>query len=235
MPTEHDAILQTLDREVGGVYLPSAAFSRSVSAWDGIPLVYARDHPDMKLFDENPEAALAAVDGRIVGTLKDPRVETAGHPRLMGKLVFTDPSMHTCVNMGKLSLSTSFWARKNSDGIFESIRPQNVLVFRETEYDKPRDPGTWILNKQDTYRAGAGIITPDEIDAMLSEDVGDYAPVISKSEDTSRDWITPDEIDTMISGGHEQDTPITSKQTDRWHITIYDDGTVDITDIEIEE
>lgn len=142
----HDAIVQTLDRNVGGVPLSTSMFESSLKDWDGIPLVFAQDHPDMELYERDPEAALEAVKGRHVGTFSDPAIKKEGHPRLWGKINFTDPEMKQLSDEGKLSLSTAFWALKQN-GEYVGTRPQNILVFRETERDLPRDLGTGILNK----------------------------------------------------------------------------------------
>jgi hypothetical protein len=142
----HDAIVQTLDRNVGGVPLSTSMFESSLKDWDGIPLVFAQDHPDMELYERDPEAALEAVKGRHVGTFSDPAIKKEGHPRLWGKFNFTDPEMKELSDEGKLSLSTAFWALKQN-GEYVGTRPQNILVFQETERDLPRDLGTGILNK----------------------------------------------------------------------------------------
>lgn len=145
--SSHDVIVQTLNRNVGGVPLTKEMFEASLPEWDGIPLVFAQKHPDMELYDRDPEAALNAVAGRHVGTFTTPYIKDAGHPRMWGKFNFTDPQMKQLSDEGKLSLSTAFWAMKNQSGEYVSTRPQNILVFEETATDLPRDLGTGILNK----------------------------------------------------------------------------------------
>jgi hypothetical protein len=144
-----DAILQTLDREVGGYYLTSAPYGEAISKWKGIPIVYAKEHPDPKLFSTNPEKALKKVNGKVVGEVVNAWMEKTGHPRAMAQFGFTDEGMVKLKDEGKLSHSTSFFARIDKKHLVGDVTPNHVLVFEETETDLPKDSGAFILNKQE--------------------------------------------------------------------------------------
>lgn len=153
----HDAILQTLNREIGGYCFPVEPFTQSVSAWEGIPVVYANDHPDMKLFTENPTKALEAIKGEIVGQVSKPYIATEGHPRLMGGVTNTNPDVAQLIKEGKASLSTGFIGSVAS-GIMGTadktpeiarVVPNHVLLFKEDSENMPKDHGAFILNKED--------------------------------------------------------------------------------------
>ncbi len=145
---DREAILQTLDRKVKGIYLNQTAFKDS--KWGGIPLVFAQDHPNDIMLMTDPEKALADVKGRLVGTVKSTRIETVGHPRLMGMLDVADDEVNKLIDEGKISLSTSLFA--NNTANLTKILPTHVLLFVETDKRKPGDEGSWILNlEQEPY------------------------------------------------------------------------------------
>lgn len=146
--TSHEAILQTLNRDIGGYYFPSEAFTNNVNAWSGIPIVYAIDHPDLKLFAENPKLALDKIKGRIVGQVTMPRVETVGHPRLMANMEIDDSEVNALITAGKISHSTGFIGMVNGKNV-TSVTPNHVLVFMEDANNLPKDRGAFILNKED--------------------------------------------------------------------------------------
>jgi hypothetical protein len=145
----HLAILQLLDREIGGVEFPAEQFEPTVSDWDGIPIIFADEHPDLDAYDEDPEAELERIGGRRLGPVRDPALEIAGHPRLMGHLDFGGDAEveHLCED-GTLSLSTAFRARVQAGAVTSPPAPHHVLVFEEKAgVSMPRDPGAVILNK----------------------------------------------------------------------------------------
>ncbi len=144
----HEAILQTLNRDIGGYYFPSEAFANNVTAWSSIPIIYASDHPDMKLFLENPKLALDKIKGRIVGEVTMPRIETVGHPRLMANMDINDPEVNKLIELGKISHSTGFIGKVDGKNI-TSVNPNHVLVFMEDANNLPKDRGAFILNKED--------------------------------------------------------------------------------------
>lgn len=145
----HDAILQTLNREIGGYCFPVDAFTNSVDAWGGIPLIYAEDHPDMELFDTDQDAALKKINGEIVGSIKKPHIATDGHPRLMGQLKNTNMDVSALISDGKASISTGFRGAANEDKEITEVVPNHVLIFKEDLNNMPKDHGAFILNKTD--------------------------------------------------------------------------------------
>lgn len=148
--TVHDAILQTLNREIDGYCFPADAFEKNVKAWDGIPVVYADDHPNMSLFVENQQKALDEIKGQIVGRISNPYIATDGHPRLMAGLTNTNKDVARLIRDGKLSLSTGFKGISDDNYRIKEVVPNHVLVFREDLNNMPKDHGAFILNK-DTY------------------------------------------------------------------------------------
>ncbi len=145
----HEAILQTLNREIGGYCFPVDAFTNSVDAWSGIPVIYADDHPDMALFDEDQAAALEQISGEIVGSINKPHIATDGHPRLMGQLKNKNQSVAELITAGKASISTGFRGTANEKKQIVDVVPNHVLIFKEDSENMPKDHGAFILNKTD--------------------------------------------------------------------------------------
>lgn len=159
----HDAILQTLNREIGGYCFPVEPFTQSVSAWEGIPVVYANDHPDMKLFAENPTKALEDIKGEIVGQVSKPYIATEGHPRLMGGITNTNTEVAQLIKEGKASLSTGFVGAADKASRILNVNPNHVLLFKEDTENMPKDHGAFILNKEDYIEfTNRGEIMADE-------------------------------------------------------------------------
>lgn len=147
-PGSHSAILQLLNREVGGVRFPVDKFESTAETWDGIPIIYALDHPKFDAYDADSAAELARLNGRVVGQVTNARVERTGHPRLMGDLDFGgDPEVEQLCKQGVLSLSTAFYGRVDSGDLVTPPRPHHVLIFKEDARNRPVDPGAMILNK----------------------------------------------------------------------------------------
>jgi len=144
-----DAILQTLDREVGGYYLSALPYEEAISQWEGIPIVFATEHPDPKTFAKNPEKALEKVKGKIVGKVVSAWMEKTGHPRAMAQFGFNTqyPEILKLKEEGRLSHSTSFFALMKGKNLAGEVTPNHVLVFEETNKDLPKDAGAFILNK----------------------------------------------------------------------------------------
>jgi hypothetical protein len=142
------SIIQMLDRwvpdEQTGMYFKAEAFPDSVKAWDGIPLVFANEHPDLDLFQKDPQAALEKVQGRIVGQCSDTRFIQEGHPHIRSALEVTDKECVDLWTQGLLSLSTAFYATVSGTDVEGDIQPNHVLLFKETDVDVPKDKGTLI-------------------------------------------------------------------------------------------
>jgi cation transport regulator len=167
----HDAILQLLDRKVGALTFPKEPFIPTVDKWNGIPLVFGKEHPNLYDLLEDPEHELARVNAVIVGELSDARIDVLGHPKLMAKENFSDStairlfeqgkiSKDTLeksriavgeairlLNAGKLSHSTAFLCPDDGVKLYGEVFPNHHLVFEETATDMPVDLGAVILNK----------------------------------------------------------------------------------------
>jgi len=126
------------------MYFKAEAFTDSVSTWDGIPLVFANEHPDLDLFEKDPQAALDKVDGRIVGQCSDTRFIQEGHPHIRSALAVTDKECVDLWDQGSLSLSTAFWATVSGTDVQGDIKPNHVLLFKEDAVNQPKDKGTLI-------------------------------------------------------------------------------------------
>lgn len=155
---DHNVVLQTLDRENNGLFQPLDAFAGTVNDWEGIPVIFAKDHPDMALFEENPDLALGQVGGRVVGKVRNPHIDMTGHPTLDAVLELEDdPSIERLITNGQLSPSTGYWheGHREVDNlpvpvVQGPVRPQHVLIFVEdpTTNDVPGDKGAFIINKK---------------------------------------------------------------------------------------
>jgi flagellar biosynthesis chaperone FliJ len=144
----------------------------------------AKDHPDLKAFDEQREKELARIGGIIVGDVQHANIVTVGHPRLMGQLRFTDTGeMSQHILNGKLSLSTGFWChtdrRSSTRTLVGDVKPNHVLVFVEDLKNQPKDQGSVILNKEERKFCHA-----NEEAASLIKEAGEIV------EETEQDAIT---------------------------------------------
>lgn len=162
MADSHDAILQFLNRVIGDLYFPLESFTSTADQWNGIPIVFAKTHPDLKAFDDDRDRELQRIGGKIVGFINHAHIVTVGHPRLMGQMVFTDDGQCSqYILQGILSLSTGFWCRTNRKifpaTLVGNIRPNHVLVFVEDMRNQPRDQGSIILNKEERKYCGLGM------------------------------------------------------------------------------
>lgn len=148
LATYEQSIIQMLDRwvpdEQTGMYFKAEAFPSSVDQWDGIPLVFANDHPDLDEFAKDQPTALDNVKGRIVGVCRRPRFVQEGHPHLRVALEITDKDCVQLWEEGKLSLSTAFWASVSDTDVIGDVVPNHVLLFEEDDVNQPKDKGTLI-------------------------------------------------------------------------------------------
>lgn len=226
-PSNHDIILQLLNRKIGPGFFAVEPFEESVPRWEGVPIVFSAlpkdlyengmssNHPDFEPFSPVvTDEELLRVNGAVVGYITDPRLETAGHPRLMGTLSFTpdkakamfdsgDISEETyqktelgieiatrLLDDGRLSPSTGFSCRSDDEGTLTNelpLIPNHLLVFEEDPYNMPRDPGSVILNK-----GGGAPVTPtpekSEHPPAITEESGDDTTM--NTEDTDKKgWL----------------------------------------------
>lgn len=146
---EHEAIIQTLDRESNGKFLTKAAFEPSVEDWNEAHLIFAQDHPDPDKFDKDPEAELERIKGRLVqGTARDARIEMTGHPTLRITFDLEDDEIEKGIEDGTISTSNCFFCKDDGKKLTGSVRPHHILFFIEKGKDTPGDRGVLILNKE---------------------------------------------------------------------------------------
>jgi hypothetical protein len=179
LATYEQSIIQMLDRwvpdEQTGMYFKAEAFPDTVDLWDGIPLVFANDHPDLDAFVKDQAAALADVKGRIVGVCRRPRFVQEGHPHLRTALEVTDKDCVALWEAGKLSLSTAFWASVSDTDVLGDVKPNHVLLFEEDDVNQPKDKGTLIQKgiamtaKPTTPIQNAGLVNAGDVNGILSQ------------------------------------------------------------------
>ena len=177
----HEAILQTLER-VFDKRLYRAEDFANAQDWDDSPAIYAQEHPDLEGYDKDPQAELARINGRVVGSVAKAHIETPGHPRLMALLDIKDAEVEEGIAKGEISLSTGFWAvmAKDNDVAVTAgpVKPHHVLLFREDRNNLPRDLGTGILNKGPGDKDGK-----DMADEKKEPDMAPFLAEINKSKD----------------------------------------------------
>ncbi len=153
MNAEHDVILQKLNQTLhykdGDVFYPVQLFRETYNKWEGIPVIFGKDHPDFDLFTQNPELALEQINGSIVGSVTVPNVELEGTPRLVGKLKTDNPVIDNLIKTGVLAHSTGFEGKVDANHQLTSIFPHHVLLFIQDKNNNPKDAGAIILNKDD--------------------------------------------------------------------------------------
>lgn len=165
----HDCIFQTLNRVVdydeygNPICFPADVYEAGLDTASGANIIFAMDHPDPYLYEEDPERAIREVGGRVAGTILNPRVDRVGHPTARGQLgLYEDPDIEALIAEGKLSMSPSVWSTYDDTGRkIVKIRFQNLLIFPEVPggANVPRDPGTIILNtkpKEETHTQFTG-------------------------------------------------------------------------------
>jgi len=183
----HDCIFQTLDRvidydEFGAPILyPADVYEAGIQTANGAQIIFAMDHPDPYLYEDDPEKAIREVGGRVAGTILNPYVNRTGHPTARGQLnLLQDPDIEALIADGKLSMSPSVWSTYDDTGRIVKIRFQNLLIFPEVPggANVPRDPGTIILNTKPIQKPGktmAETIEKPVIDPALSAQITELA------------------------------------------------------------
>lgn len=155
----HRAILQTLERSIWGIYFPQDLFNKYLDRWDGIPVIYGPQHPDITKFSEDPEAELNRVGGRIAGVIHNIQIQQAGHPRLYADVTLTDEYAEGLIDTGQLGLSTGFQCADDGSQLIGQIYPSHVLVFFEDMDNLPADFGAGFLNKKPITKPGEKMAT----------------------------------------------------------------------------
>jgi cation transport regulator len=215
--TFENTTVQTLNRwipdEKEGHYFEQGAFEQNPLDWEGIPVVLASDHPDLKTFETDPETALTAVDGSIVGEIKRPRIEVEGHPRFMSALVLNIekaeqlfeegkiskeqlerskadiPRAIALWESGRLSESSAFFAKADaSRHLTGGIRPNHILVFEEDMKNHPRDKGTLIANKDGEEETEVSNIGK-EISSRNLARMKNLMESLSNASESLKEWI----------------------------------------------
>jgi len=183
----HAAILQLLNRQVGDTYFAVEPFEETVDSWNGVPIIFSdfppmtdgtkSDHVDFEAFStEILVSEIERVNGAVIGEVRNPGIENAGHPKLMGDLVFTEDTAkrlfktekiteeiylrtaawlekaNMLLQEGRLSHSTGFSCRSKDGALIGDppLVPNHVLVFEEDPSNQPKDRGAVILNKNIT-------------------------------------------------------------------------------------
>lgn len=129
--TSLNAILQGLNRKVGDVFYPAPLYKEHGASWNGTPVIFARTHPNVELFAEDPAKALAAVGGRIVGAVKNSMYDETADPVLKADLDLQDDAeVMALYRDHKLQLSTALVGVVNSKTRYlESFLANHVLLF----------------------------------------------------------------------------------------------------------
>ena len=171
----HRAILQTLERSIRGIYFPQDLFNKYLDRWDGIPVIYGPQHPDITKFSEDPEAELNRVGGRIAGVIHNIQIQQAGHPRLYADVTLTDEYAEGLIDTGQLGLSTGFQCADDGYQLIGQIYPSHVLVFFEDQNNLPADYGAGFLNKQKIEGVSMGDQNGDKNNSNVDENAGNKA------------------------------------------------------------
>jgi hypothetical protein len=154
--TDHDAILQTLDRDTNsnGIFMAKERFEKNLDAWNSVPLIFVdgehAEHPKPDAFDRDPDAELKRIGGRILdGHASDTRIELAGHPRLMCTLSIDDETVNAGIEAGEISISTGMTVPHDDKTLLGDVTPHHILFFKEGPTSQPGDQGAFILNTDD--------------------------------------------------------------------------------------
>lgn len=154
---EHDVILERLNQTLhykdhGDIFYSVQPFLDSINKWDGIPIIFANEHPDFTAFDDDPNKELTNIKGSIVGKVTFPRVELTGTSRVEVKFHIDNPVIENLIKDGKLAHSPGFRYKADLKNNLTSVLPHHVLVFIQDIANQPRDKGAMILNKDDSKK-----------------------------------------------------------------------------------
>lgn len=162
---EHDAIMERLEDIAIDRYLPMDVYKKSLNDWEGIPIIYAQEHPDMTLLINDPEKALEKINGKVIGKITKPRIVEEGQPRVEATYIWNDPEVEELYKKGTIATSTGSFCESEEDPnlpkgvkrLTGKLIPNHLLVFKRDEQNLPKDKGTYILNKE-------GIVLADQIE-----------------------------------------------------------------------
>ncbi|MDD4472245.1 MAG: hypothetical protein PHT97_13945 [Methanoculleus sp.] len=184
-------------------YFRVEAFERSLEKWDGVPLVFADRHPDLDLLASNPEAALAQVNGTIVGAFTKPRIEREGHPVMIGAIAIDDPEVLALWEAGELSLSTGFSCMVEGQDVVEVTAPNHILLFREDRDKMPKDRGTRIANMQD----GSDSVTTNQTPGTGDEPQTTARSFLASLVQSLQTLLAPPEPGTAAESANQNPAP----------------------------
>lgn len=208
---EHDAIMERLEDIAIDRYLPMDVYKKSLNDWEGIPIIYAQEHPDMTLLINDPEKALEKINGKVIGKITKPRIVEEGQPRVEATYIWNDPEVEELYKKGTIATSTgSFCESVEDPGLPKGIKrlagkqiPNHLLVFKRDEQNLPKDKGTYILNKEE-------IILADQIEnkgaTISKENASELRGILDKLQTLFKRMAgTPEEEE------HKESAPDTKK------------------------
>lgn len=149
--SNHEAILQTLDRASKGIFLNKEAFEPTVGDWDKVPLIFTpkipADHPNPDAYDKDPEAELKRIGGRLLdGHAKGTYIDGVGHPKLRTEFIINDAEVKKGIADGRISTSNGMRVPNNGNKLTGTVQPHHILFFYEEGGAVPGDKGAFILN-----------------------------------------------------------------------------------------
>jgi hypothetical protein len=159
--TSHDAVIHKLDTaykyDDQMLAMNSDAFEKSINKWAEAKLIYGYYHPDMDIALHAPGLAAITNNAVEVGRITKAWIDKTGHCKLMANFEFSGDyveELEKLTKEGLLSLSSGFHSVDSLDedtGLirFDSVTPNHVLLFVESEYNRPRDTASGIVNKQE--------------------------------------------------------------------------------------
>jgi cation transport regulator len=198
---EHDVILERLNQTLhyqdhGDIFYSPQPFQDSINNWNGIPIIFANDHPDFLAFDENPEQELKRINGAIVGKITSPQVQLAGTSRVVAKFQIENLVIENLIKSSKLAHSPAFRFKADAKNNLTYVSPHHVLVFIQDALNKPRDAGAMILNKIEATEMANKDPTKEDMDSMLD---------FMKANPGMMDKATMDKMYTAMDGANQKE------------------------------
>ena len=157
---EHDAILQILERQSNttvlqnGAFVPTEiyvsmdAFKPTVEKWNGIPLIFASEHPNPDSYDEDMPSEMARIGGVFVGNAGNARIDMSGTPKLMAGLDINSQKVEELRKNGTLNISVSYRCGSEGGKMTSAVTPHHILLFERTPgTPPPADKGATFVNQ----------------------------------------------------------------------------------------